>query len=59
VVLVAHGRREHAVMVDVYFVDAVLDLYTPHHKLLHRYAPETVQPRIVREVVDVVHGWQN
>lgn len=59
VVLVAHGRRERAVMVDVYFVDAVLDLHTPHRKLLHRYSPDVGQPHIVRDVVEAVHGWQN
>ncbi|HZS02416.1 MAG TPA: hypothetical protein VFE37_27120 [Chloroflexota bacterium] len=57
-VLVAHGRQERTVMVDAYFVDAALGVQTPRHKVLHRYAPESELPRVVREVADAVDGWQ-
>ncbi|HLH22882.1 MAG TPA: hypothetical protein VK066_10180 [Chloroflexota bacterium] len=56
-VLVAHGQRERTVMVDAYFVDSALGLQTPRHKLLHRYAPESELPRVVREVAQAVEGW--
>jgi hypothetical protein len=56
--LVAHGRREHTVMVDAYFVDAALGIHTPRRKLLHRYAPETELPGVVREVVTTVSSWR-
>jgi hypothetical protein len=57
-VLVAHGRRERTIMVDAYFVDAALGIQTPHLKLLHRYAPESEMPRVVREVVEAVSAWR-
>ena len=57
-VLVAHGQREHTVMVDAYFVDSSLEIHTPRHKLLHRYAPESELPGVVREVVDTVSEWR-
>ncbi len=58
VMLIAHGRRERTVMVDAYFEDATLQTQTPQHKVLHRYAPESELPRIVREVVDQVSTWR-
>ena len=57
-VLVAHGQREHTVMVDAYFVDATLGVHTPWHKLLHRYAPESELPGVVREVARAVEDWR-
>jgi hypothetical protein len=57
-VLVAHGQREHTVMVDAYFVDAALGVQTPRHKLLHRYAPESELPGVVHEVAHAVEGWR-
>ena len=56
--LVAHGRRERTVMVDAYFEDAALGIQTPCHKLLHRYAPESELPHVIREVVDRISGWR-
>jgi hypothetical protein len=58
-VLVAHGQREHTVMVDAYFVDATLGIQTPRHKLLHRYAPESELPGVVREVAHAVEDWRS
>ncbi len=55
--LLAHGRRERTLVVDAYFVDAALGIHTPRRKLLHRYAPESELPGVVREVVDAVSSW--
>ena len=57
-VLVAHGQRERMVMVDAYFVDTALGIQTPRHKLLHRYAPESELPGVVREVAHAVKDWR-
>ena len=57
VLLVAHGRRDHALLVDAYFVDALLDTQTPQRRLLQRYEQEAELPRVVREVVDTVRSW--
>jgi hypothetical protein len=57
-VLVAHGQRERTVMVDAYFVDTALGAQAPWHKLLHRYAPESELPGVVREVAHVVEDWR-
>jgi hypothetical protein len=57
-VLVAHGQREHTVMVDAYFVDSLLGVQTPRHKLLHRYAPESELPGVVGEVAHAVEDWR-
>ncbi len=56
-VLVAHAYPQHAVLVDVYFVDAALDIQTPRRKLLRRYEPEAELSRVVREVADAVRTW--
>jgi hypothetical protein len=55
--LVAHAHRQRAVLVDVYFVDATLDIQTPRRKLVRRYEPDGELPRVVREVADAVRGW--
>ncbi len=57
-VLVAHGQRERTVMVDAYFVDAALGIHVPRHKVLHRYAPESELPGVVREVAEAVSQWR-
>jgi hypothetical protein len=39
-------------------VDAALGIHTPRRKVLHRYAPESELPRVVREVMDSVSSWR-
>jgi hypothetical protein len=57
-VLVAHAPAQHAVVVDVYFVDASLETQTPRRRLLHRYEAESELARVVQEVAATVRGWQ-
>ena len=59
VLLMAHGARERALLVDSYFVDTTLDIHTPHRKLLHRYAEEAELPHVIREVVDTLRSWSS
>jgi hypothetical protein len=57
VLLVAHGRPEHALLFDAYFVDATLDVHTPRAKLLHWYDGDSELPSLVREAVEHVSNW--
>ena len=58
-VLVAHGRREQALMADAYFVDKALDVHTPHARLLRGHDSDAELPGLIRRMVTTVCSWPN
>ena len=56
VLLVAHGRQERAVVVELRFADGVLEIQTPRRKRVQRY--EALQmPQVAHETAAAMCGW--
>ena len=57
VVLVAHDRRQHALLVDVGSRDALLTVHTPLRKWMRRYEPTAPPATAVQELMEHLDGF--
>ena len=57
VILLAHDRREHAILAESRFADRLLAIDTPRRKRVQRYADPADPHQLARDLVDALASW--